>query len=69
MLAQLMRCVRPVIFVELPLLVVLDEVVRFAAAVDDSGWWPPELSVYHRDRQTRHPSRLDMGPGYRVAQT
>jgi len=41
--AQLMRCVRPVFFVVLPLLVVLVEVVRFGAAVDDSGWWPSEL--------------------------
>jgi len=36
--AQLMRCVRLVFFVVLPLLVVLDEVVGSAAAVDDSGW-------------------------------
>jgi len=41
--AQLMRCVRLVFFVVLPLLVVLDEVVRFAAAADDSGWWLSEL--------------------------
>jgi len=41
--AQLMRCVRPVFFVVLPLLVVLDEVVRFAAAAEDSGWWPSEF--------------------------
>jgi len=41
--AQLMRCVRPIFFVVLPLLVVLVEVVRFGAAVDDSGWWPSEL--------------------------
>jgi len=41
--AQLMRSVRPVFFVVLPLLVVLDEVVRFAAAADDSGWWPSEF--------------------------
>ena len=41
--AQLMRCVRLVFFVVLPLLVVLDEVVRFAAAADDAGWWPSEL--------------------------
>jgi len=38
-----MRCVCPVFFVVLPLLVVLVEVVRFAAAADDSGWWPSEL--------------------------
>jgi len=38
-----MRCVRPVLFVVLPLLVVLVEVVHFAAAADDSGWWPSEL--------------------------
>jgi len=38
-----MRCVRPVFFVVLPLLVVLVEVVRFAAAADDSGWWPSEV--------------------------
>jgi len=38
-----MRCVPPVIFVVLPLQVVLDEVVRFAAAADDSGWWPSEF--------------------------
>jgi len=43
MSAQLMRCVHPVFFVVLPLLVVLVEVVRFAAAADDSGWWPSEL--------------------------
>jgi len=42
--AQLMWCVRPVFFVGLPLLVVLVEVVHFAAAADDSGWWPSELS-------------------------
>jgi len=42
--AQLMRCVHPVLFVVLPLLVVLDEVVHFAAAADDSGWWPSEFS-------------------------
>jgi len=41
--AQLMRCVRRVFFVVLPLLVVLVEVVRFAAAAHDSGWWPSEL--------------------------
>jgi len=41
--AQLMRGVRPVSFVVLPRLVVLVEVVRFAAAADDSGWWPSEL--------------------------
>jgi len=39
-----MRCVCPVFFVVLPFLVVLVEVVHFAAAVDDSGWWPSELS-------------------------
>jgi len=38
--AQLIQCVRPVFFVVLPLLVVLVEVVCFAAAADDSGWWP-----------------------------
>jgi len=38
-----MRCVRPLFFVVLPLLVVLDEVVHFAAAAYDSGWWPSEL--------------------------
>jgi len=41
--AQLIRCVRPVFFVVLPLLVVLDEVVYFAAAADPSGWWPSEF--------------------------
>jgi len=41
--AQLMRCVRPVFFVVLPLLLVLIEVVRFEAAADDSGWWSSEL--------------------------
>jgi len=41
--AQLMRCVRLVFFVVLPLLVVLVEVVRFAAAADESGWWPSQL--------------------------
>ena len=40
---QLIRCVRPVFFVVLRLLVVLDEVVHFAAAADDSGWWPSEF--------------------------
>jgi len=34
-----MRWVRPVFFVVLPLLVVLDMVVRFAATAADSGWW------------------------------
>ena len=43
MSSQLMRCVRAVFFVVLPLLVVLDEVVRFAAAADDSGWCPSEF--------------------------
>ena len=45
MSAQLMRCVRLVFFVVIPLLVVLDEVVGSAAAVDDSGWWPSQLSL------------------------
>jgi len=35
--AQVMRCVRPVSFVVSPLLVVLDDVVHFAASADDSG--------------------------------
>jgi len=43
--AQLMRCVHLVFFVVLPLMVVLDEVVRFAAAADDSGWWLSELCL------------------------
>jgi len=43
MCTQLMRCVRPLFFMVLPLLVVLNEVVRFAAAADDSGWWPSEF--------------------------
>ena len=38
--AQLIRYVRAVFFVVFPLLVVLVEVVRFAAAVHDSGRWP-----------------------------
>ena len=38
-----MRCVCQVFFVVEQLLVVLDEVVGFAAAADDSGWWPSEL--------------------------
>jgi len=50
--AQLMRCVRPVFFVVLPLLVVLDEVGCFAAAAYDSDWWPFELC----------PSSLPAGP-------
>jgi len=41
--AQLMQCVRLVLFVVFPLLVVLDKVVRFAAAADHSGWWRSEL--------------------------
>ena len=41
--AQLMRCVRSVFFVVLPLLVVLVELVQFAAVADDPGWWPSEL--------------------------
>jgi len=41
--AELMRCIRLVFFVVLPLLVVLDKVVGFAAIADDSGWWPSEL--------------------------
>ena len=41
--APLMQFFRLVLFVVLPLLVVLDEVVRFAAAADNSGWWPSEL--------------------------
>jgi len=41
--AQLMRCVRPVFFVVLPLVVVVAKLVRFAAAADDSGWWPSEF--------------------------
>jgi len=40
-----MRCVRLVIFVVLPLLVVLDEVVHFAAAADNCGWWLSELCL------------------------
>jgi len=43
MSAQLLRCVRAVLFVVLPLQVVVDKVVRFAAAADDSGWWPSEF--------------------------
>ena len=35
---RLMHRVHPKFFVVLPLLVVLVEVVRFAAAADDSGW-------------------------------
>jgi len=66
--AQLMRCVRPVFFVVLPLLVVLVEVVHFAATVDDSGWWPAELCPSSLPR-TRHPRRLEEGPGYHVEQT
>ena len=42
---QLILCVRPVFFVVLPLLMVLDEVVRFAVAPDDSSWWPSELCL------------------------
>ena len=42
---QLMRCVRRVFFVVLPLLVVLYEVVDFAAGADDSGWWASELCL------------------------
>jgi len=41
--APLMRCVRPVFFVVLTVLVVLVEVVDFVAAADDSGWWLSEL--------------------------
>jgi len=41
---QLMPFVRPVLFAVLPLLVVLNKVVPFAAAPDDSGWWPSEFS-------------------------
>jgi len=42
---QFMRCVREVYGVVLGLVVVLDEVVRFAAAANDCGWWPSELSL------------------------
>jgi len=38
-----MGCIRPVFCVVLLLLVVLDEVVRFPATADDSGWWQSEL--------------------------
>jgi len=41
--AQLMRCVRLVFFVILPLLVVHDEVVRVAAVADDFREWPSEF--------------------------
>jgi len=38
-----MRCLSSAFFVVLLPLVVLDKVVDFAAAADDSGWWPSEL--------------------------
>jgi len=41
--AQLMPCVPTVFFGALRLLVVVDEVVWFAAAADDSGSWPSEF--------------------------
>jgi len=65
MSAQVIRCVCTVLFVVLQLLGVLNEVVRFAAAVDDSGWWPSELAP-HRYWVTPH---LKGCPGYRVGQT
>jgi len=43
MSTQVIRCVRTVFFVVLQLQGVLNEVVHFAAAVDDSGWWPSEF--------------------------
>jgi len=66
--AQLMRCVRTVLCVVLPLLVVLVEVIHIAAAADGSGWWPSELCPYCY-RRIRHPRRLKRGPGYHVEQT
>ena len=39
----MMRSVRLVVFVVLSLLVVLDKVVLFVAAADNTGWWPSEL--------------------------
>jgi len=41
--AELIDSVRLVVFVVLPLLLVLDDIVHFAAAADDSGWWPSVL--------------------------
>ena len=68
MSAQLMRWVRPVFFVVLPLLVVLDKVVRFAATADDSSWWIFEfcLSSLQADPSSEAFGR---GPGYYVQQT
>jgi len=65
MSTQLMRCVRPVFFVVLPLLVVLNEVVRFAAAADDSGWW---LSEFGSSWVLSHSSSKGCR-GYRMGQT
>jgi len=66
--AQLMRCVCLVFFVVLPLLVVLDQVVRFPAAADDSGWWPSELcpSSLPADPSSEASGRC---PSYHVEQT
>jgi len=66
--AQLMQGVRPVFFVVLPLLVVLVELVHFAAAADDSGWWPSELcpSSLPADPSSEASGG---GPGYQVEQT
>jgi len=63
-----MRCVHILIFVVFPLLVVLDEVVRFAAAADDSSWWPSELGP--SSLLADPPSEVSgRGPGYHVEQT
>jgi len=66
--AQLVRCIGLVFFMVLPLLVVLVEVVRFAAAADDSGWWPSELSA---SSLPADPSSETSGggSGYHVEQT
>jgi len=63
--AQLIRCVCPVVFVVIVLLVVLNEVVGLTAAADDSGSW---VSEFGYALLMDHPSSKGV-PRYRVCQT